>query len=340
MKNSSYIADSVFKVKWNYEKLQNLTEELFFKCLENGEDVEYFTEQIDKIWGNIDHTYMDNEISQYQEIIHERNIKGKEDLMQPINEVNGVIEEATPLFLLVPLSVIIKTEKKFQKEKIREYKKSFESPAYQNDKDKYIPMKLKKYTNQTVPYYVYDKYTGELKNIRYVPPSVYNSMIYNTNLTRSGWNTTFEDAEKLGINKFIIPYHSFSCPHCIAHQERIMDAREVVSLTGNAEEASGDILHPNCKCELTMYEPGMEFKKSYLTNEEKDEIYQIRQKVNGLTLEKERIKTKMNIADNGGYTSEYDKYNQQRNKINKQIRELKEALPTTELKKQVVAINR
>ena len=41
-----------------------------------------------------------------------------------------------------------------------------------------------------------------------------------------------------------------------------------------------------------------------------------------------------------GNEDQVDILNQQRNKINKEIRKLKEALPTTELKKQVVAINR
>ena len=48
----------------------------------------------------------------------------------------------------------------------------------------------------------------------------------------------------------------------------------------------------------------------------------------------------MKIAKSRGEEGLYDKYNQQRNKINSEIRELKEALPTSELQKQVVAINR
>ena len=48
----------------------------------------------------------------------------------------------------------------------------------------------------------------------------------------------------------------------------------------------------------------------------------------------------MKIQKKLGNEDEVDKLNQKRNKINKSIRELKEALPTDELKKQVVAINR
>ena len=48
----------------------------------------------------------------------------------------------------------------------------------------------------------------------------------------------------------------------------------------------------------------------------------------------------MKIQQSLGNRDEYDKLNAQRNKINKEIRKLQEALPTTQLKKQVVAINR
>ena len=43
---------------------------------------------------------------------------------------------------------------------------------------------------------------------------------------------------------------------------------------------------------------------------------------------------------NQGNQDEVDKLNQTRNRINKEIRELKEQLPTAEVQKQVVAINR
>ena len=48
----------------------------------------------------------------------------------------------------------------------------------------------------------------------------------------------------------------------------------------------------------------------------------------------------MRIQKSLGNQDEVDKLNQTRNRINKEIRELKEQLPTAELKKQVVAINR
>ena len=59
-----------------------------------------------------------------------------------------------------------------------------------------------------------------------------------------------------------------------------------------------------------------------------------------VSLKKEEVLTDMKIQKRLGNEDEVDKLNQKRNKINKSIRELKEALPTEELRKQVVAINR
>ena len=190
-----------------------------------------------------------------------------------------------------------------------------------------------------IPYY--SKETGKI--LRYVQPSTYNSMIHNTNLTKAGWNTTLNDAEEIGYKYFVIPYHPFSCEHCISHQNRILSREQVIDLVGFAEEAEGDILHPNCKCELVAikdYRDMYDLEQYDFTESEKIEISNIRQKVNSLTLKKEDILTDIKIQKRLGNEDEVDKLNQKRNKINKSIRELKEALPTEELRKQVVAINR
>lgn len=327
MKNSNYISNSVFKINLKYVELQNKTKELFFKCLEEEKDTKYFNEQINKIWGNLDHKFMNDEINEYEEIIHEINMQGKE--IEQIKEKNNI-------FKLVPISVIIAVEKRFVKQKEKEYKNSKKSYAYKKDKKDYLKLKVQKYTNQIVPYY--SKSTG--KKIRDVELSTYCSMIHNTNLTRSGWNTTLNDADLLNQIKFYIPYHSFSCPHCLAHQNRILTKEEIINISKDLEEIEGDILHPNCKCSLVFYDKNTKFNNPNYSEKQLEEQYNIRQKTNALTLQKEKILTDMKIQKSLGNEDEVDKLNQQRNKINKSIRELKDELPTAELKKQVVAINR
>lgn len=336
MKKSNYIADKVFNVNLKYVKLQNKTKELFFKCLDEERDIDYFKAELEKIWGKEDYSYINDEIAEYEAIIHERNIEGK-TIIKDIPK-----GEEGSLFALVPAGVVLGVISKFMRTKEREYKVSSNSPSYKNDKQEYLKLKVDTYTNQVVPYY--SKATGNI--VRYVQPSTYNSMIHNTNLTRAGWNTTLNDADRVGVEYFVIKYHPFSCPHCVAHQNIIMSKQEVIELAGVADEADGDILHPNCKCELRMVDSSFDldeiespFRYNF-TNEEKEEIYNIRQKTNTLTLRKEELLADIKIQKSLGNQDEVDKLNQKRNKINKSIRDLKEALPTDELKKQVVAINR
>lgn len=335
MKNSNFIADSVFNVNLHYVRLQNKTKELFFKCLDEERDIDYFKAELEKIWGKSDYSYINDKIAEYEAIIHERNIEGK-TIIRDIPK-----GEEGSLFSLVPAGVVLGVISKFMRTKEKEYKSSTKSYAYKQDKQEYLKLKVNKYNNQVVPYYSKDG-----KIIRYVQPSTYNSMIHNTNLTRAGWNTTLNDADRVGVEYFVIKYHPFSCPHCVEHQNIIMSKEEVINLVGFAEEAEGDILHPNCKCELKMVDDKFDLSEiespfQYdFTKAEKAEIYNIRQKTNSLTLKKEEILTDMKIQKRLGNEDEVDKLNQKRNKINKSIRELKEALPTEELRKQVVAINR
>ena len=166
-------------------------------------------------------------------------------------------------------------------------------------------------------------------------------MIHNTNLTRAGWNQTMSDSERMGIDTFIIPYHPFSCLGCFYYQNRILTRTEVERVVGiEAAEQEGDLLHPNCKCTLAIYWDSSQIQDVKYTTNEIEEQYNIRQKVNSLTLKKSKIVTDMKIEKSLGNEEQYDKLNQKRNAINSQIRDLKKELPTTSLQKQVVAINR
>ena len=327
MKKSS-IADKVFSVNLNYVRLQDKTKELFFRYLDENRSVDEFKAELTKIWGNVDYSYLEKQISEYEAEIHERNTgEKKEDYKQK--------KDFVKYLPLVAIAVIQSVDKKFQNIKLREYSNATNSYSYKNDKQEYLKLKVKKYNDDIVPYY--SQTTGEL--VRLVQPSTYNAMIQNTNLTRSGWNTTLNDGDDLGQAMFYIPSHSFSCPHCVEHQEIPMTKEEVINLIGVDEETSGDILHPNCKCELTFYEKNTRLRP--IENKgQLEEEYKIRQKVNTLTLKKERVLTDMKIQKGLGNQDEVDNLNSTRNRINKEIRELKEALPTAELQKQVVAINR
>lgn len=334
-KSDFFINKSVFKVNLKYTKLQNETKELFFRCLDEERSEKYFSKELDKIWGNLDHSFMDNDIEEYKRIIHDNNLQLFE-LAMPKTEKQ--VKKENSFFDIISAVVIIGYEKKFVKQQEKEYESSLKSPLYREDKKEYLSMLVpKKDVNGIVPYYI--KSTGK---VREVPLNVYASMVHNTNLTRSAWNQTLNDADEFKIDKFYIPFHNFSCPECLSHQNKIMSREDVELLIGDvALEKEGNILHPNCKCVLTPYYSGLtKMKAKPYSKSTLKEQYDIRQKMNSLTLKKERLLTDLRIQKRLDNQEQVDKLNQRKRKINSQIRELKEELPTEELQKQVVAINR
>ena len=327
---SSNIADSVFNVNMEYTILQNKTKELFFKCLDEGQSVDYFEEELKKIWKTNDAQFIEQQVVEYRETLHKDNT-GEE--MTPkekkkINVVGGV----------AIIGAILLTNELFKKAKTKEYKIRSESYGYKTNKQEYLEKLVPKYTNDIKPYYRAGQPKTRENLVRLVSPNTYNSMVYNTILTRNGWVQTLNDANEMDVEYLYIPGHSFSCPYCAEHQEKIMTIKECYDLLGTADESEGDLLHPNCKCELVFYNKHTKLKKINMIDVE--EQYNIRQKVNSLTLKKEELNSDKKIYERLGYQDKADEVNQQKNRINKEIRELKKALPTTELKKQVVAINR
>ena len=325
MKKSNFIMEKIFKMNLNYVRLQNKSKELFFKDLDNNIEFKQFKAELEELWDNIDHSYLQDDLTEFEAFIHENNVGAELEIKH---------ENYIPL---IPLIMILKTNDKFVRVKEREYKNALKSYAYKTDKQDYLKLKVSQYNNQVVPYY--SRTTGEL--LRYVQPSTYNSMIQNTNLTRTGWNTTLNDADLLRDVSFYIPYHNFSCIYCAQYQGRLLSKSEVLNfISGELEEQEGDILHPNCKCVLTIYNDNIIPTRPQINEAEIEEQYNIRQKVNTLTLRKEEVLSDMKIQKGLGNQDEVDKLNQKRNKINSQIRELVNQLPTEELRKQVVAINR
>lgn len=327
---SSNIADNVFNVNLKYTRLQNKTKELFFKCLDEGRTADYFEEELKKIWGINDAQFIEQQVKEYMSFIHEQNT-GKEMTKEEKKELNILGSVAV-------IGAILLTNKLFKTAKGKEYKLRADSYGYKTNKDEYLRKLVPKYTNDIKPYYR----AGEPKTretlVRLVSPNTYNSMVYNTVLTKNGWIQTLNDGNDMNVNYYFIPAHSFSCPYCAQHQEQIMTAKECYDLLGRAEETEGDLLHPNCKCELAFYDNGVRLKKINMMNVE--EQYHIRQKVNTLTLKKEELQSDKRIYQRLGSQEDIDKVNQQIKKVNSSIKDLQKALPTTELKKQVVAINR
>lgn len=341
MKNSSeLIAKQVFSVNAFYTVKQNKTKELFFYCLNNNKSTDYFKTELHKIWGNINHKFMDKQIDKLMETVHSNNVKEALNL----GRLKGIYEETenwvidNEYFKLTPEEYFQKFEQKFEKNVQKAYSSS-KKTIKDLDSETYLEKKLETYDkaiNQTITYF-----TKSGEPLRQVQLSTYLSMVHNVNLTRAGWNTTMSDSEELGMNMFIIPYHPFSCLDCYAYQNRPLTKYQVENIIGvEAKKQSGNILHPNCKCTLSIYWDSSQISDRRYTVEEIEEMDKLRQKVNGLTLEKSKLRTNYNIAKDLGQESLADTYKSQINAINKTIRGIKSDLPTESLKKQITAIKR
>ena len=234
MKNSSFISDSVFELSLYYTQKQNKTKRLFFKCLDQNKDEEYFKKELKKIWGE-ETEYIEKQITIFREQVHKEHTSTK-------------LGTITIAGLAITKQLIDKTNQQFIDKKIREYSVRYNSPLLKTDKQDYLKKLVPKYTNDTKGYYS----NGKL--VRNVSPRTYNSMVYNTTLTRNGWIQTLNDGADLNQEFYYIPAHNFCCPICASYQGRIFTREEAIETLGEADEVEGDILHPNCKCVLTFYQ--------------------------------------------------------------------------------------
>jgi hypothetical protein len=343
---SKNIGNAVFNINAKYTELQNKTKILYFTYLQKDKPVEDFTKQVNKLWGNIDHEFMDKQIAKLQELIHSDNVR----LAIDIKRINGVDyykigsqewKINDEYFKLVPESEFNKYEKKFMDRVIKDYskkKKMLESKE-EIEKDIYLENQLNKYDeriNQVVAYYNKD---GGIQ--RYTQLSSYLSMLHNVDLTRSGWNQTLADAEYLGAETFIIPYHPFSCEYCQIYQNKPLSKEYVTQVLGiEAEEQIGDILHPNCKCTLSILWDISQIDKITPDYMQEQENYKIRQKVNGISLSRTKLEVDLELARKLGNEGMVDKIEKRLWKLSYQEQKLINKLQNETLKKQVVAINR
>lgn len=340
MKSSSeLISKQVFSVNAFYTKKQNETKILFFKCLKEKKSEEYFSKKLSKIWDGVDHKFMDKQLLKLKELVHSNNVEEALNIGRFKKKydptMDWIIEDE--YFRLTPESEFQRFEQRFKTNAESIYNRSYGSMDSQGET--YIDDRMKTYNkdvNQVVSYF--DK-AGRV--VRQVQLSSYLSMIHNTNLTRAGWNQTIGDSKYLERTSFIIPYHSFSCPHCLSYQNRVLSLDEVMEKIGEtAIDSQGDLLHPNCKCTLSIYWDSSQKQATRYTEEESKELYKLRQKVNTLTLEKSNLRTDMKIYKDLGDEASADKCRQRINAINRTIRGIKKDLPIDELKKQITAIYR
>lgn len=340
-KSSELIDKNVYLVNVRYTKMMNKTKELYFQCLEEGKSKEFFEKEVSKIWDNVDHRFMDKQIAELKELVHNNNVDqainiGRFKNKEYLETLGWTFDDE--YFKLTPESDFKMFEKRFKKNAVTNYEVAHNS-IKNMDKEEYLTKKLSKYDKQVNQVVAYYHKGGGLAH--YVKLSTYLAMVHNVDLTRSGWNQTLADADKLDMNTYIIPYHPFSCLYCYEYQNKPLSAFQVEQIIGTkAQEQVGNVLHPNCKCTLSIYWSPTQISRESMIRQEVDEQYKIRQKVNSLTLSRTNLKTDLKIAKSIGNEGQVDKIKARISKLNKAIRDEVGKLPTESLKKQVKAINR
>ena len=175
-----------------------------------------------------------------------------------------------------------------------------------------------------------DKYEAIEKVVRYKNGSYYgidsyNSMVYNTNLTRTAWSETIKRNAVEGNDLVYVIPHMYSCPLCQEWQGM------TYSISGHTQgymkletAIENGLLHPNCKHVIVAY-AGQEDDFTYSTPEW-EEKYDIKQKINALNLKKSRLRNENIISAKLDDYENIDKNKKKISAINKEIRTLKQGV--------------
>lgn len=311
---SIFINDSVYYTQTEYYKLINKTKELFFYSLQEQKPASYFKKEANKIWGNIDHSYMEQRIQELEEMISAKNLEGKK-ILNP----NAKFEQ---IFPLDSESKYIDIERKYEKVVNKYYKDRLKT--INNgfvDKETYLTNLIEKYDKMQsiIPYY---NKNGTIRSYHNI--ASYNSMVYNTNLTKAGWNRTLYDSKLLENDLVYLPAHPGACPLCMQFQGK------VYSISGKNPKypkqsiaIEGGVGHPNCKHEWVLYWDSSQIQEDKFNDIAWEDYYERKQKIQSLQLERTNLKVDKRILESIGNYGEADKVQAKIRALNSKIKELK-----------------
>ena len=151
-------------------------------------------------------------------------------------------------------------------------------------------------------------------------------MIYNTKLTRSGWNRTLTDAERTNKTLLYITAHTFACPLCMQYQGKYYSTKknDIYPYIGTALD--GGIGHPHCKHVPTIANSPIKIQDDDYNSAEWQERYEIQQKIMAVERNKEKLRTDLSIYEKMGDQTKMDLTKAKIKKLNQKNRELKASL--------------
>lgn len=309
MKSNEFIEQEVQEYRLEMEKKENETKEQFFKYLLLGYSAIKFKEWLIKKWNDSDIEKMKISTSKLEKIVDKENkIKNSESTKE--------------FFSKVPYKRFRELKKSFNEECVDYYKKRLKIASKIPNREEY----LKDFVDK------YDKYMANIPYFRngkvysWHKLSDYTSMIYNTNLTRTAWNRTFTDAEKVGSNLLYIPAHPFACPHCMELQGKYYQKKSDGKYPSIQKALDHGLGHPNCKHVPVVAFDDEKRQDDLFNSKEWEEKYKNQQKLMALYREKEKAKTDLSIYKSLEDQTKIDFAKAKIKKINQKITEIKKIL--------------
>ena len=296
-----------------YDKKLNKTELTYFRNLLEEKNPQEMLEYLNKEY-TIDHTYMIKAIDEIKQIVR------KADRLKKLQEIRQTIPN---LLEINPIEDFKRSELDYAQRVLNKYTEDLADIKMQKDKTQYLTTKIKTYTRnveQYIPYF-HNGFVWSMQNL-----ATYNSMLYNVNLTRTAWNQSYKDSILLENDKFIINTHPFACPHCLQHQGKIYTRQELEDIIGIAvEDGAKEILHPNCKCTLSIY-----WDKSQLERQNKttEEDYRLDQKAKSLQRQINKRRTEKQAFEDIGNEEMADERRKQLSRMYEELRGIKGQMET------------
>lgn len=296
-----------------YDKKLNKTELTYFRNLLEEKSPQEMLEYLNKEY-TIDHTYMIKAIDEIKQIVK------KADRLKRLQEIRQTIPN---ILEINPIEDFKRSELDYAQRVLNKYTQDLADIKTQKDKTKYLTTKIKTYSRnveQYIPYF-HNGFVWSMQNL-----ATYNSMLYNVNLTRTAWNQSYKDSILLENDKFIINTHPFACPHCLEHQGKIYTRQELEDIIGIAvEDGAKEILHPNCKCTLSIY-----WDKSQLERQNKttEEDYRLDQKAKSLQRQINKRRTEKQAFEDIGNEEMADERRKQLSRMYEELRGIKGQMET------------
>lgn len=332
---SNGIKNEVFEYKKDSTEFMDRTKYLFFLGLLAGYGYVKFSQRLDK------------EYADYQEDIKKQEQKGfkfvldltkqdlsDEDIKEQEKSFTEQINELLSKFSLDTTSTKSADDKYIKL--IKNYYKKMEKTTeyYKTDitLKEYLARQVDKFDKleKTVAYYNKD---GTIR--AYFDIASYDSMVYNTNLTRTGVRESIKASLRLNQDVVYVDPHPFACLECqiwqgkfysLTGKTNVYNGERVLPLEMALEGESGiGLLHPNCTHILrpANYEDRLSNKYS---SEEWEEKYNLRQKEQSLMLKRSRLKNDNKIYKELDDQSSIDENNKKIRSLNEKIRVVREQM--------------